>query len=59
MVEALFRFGIEFVRYYEQAMTFGFLGYEATWNQVVSLLLFGLGLAIYIFNRKIVTESVE
>jgi phosphatidylglycerol:prolipoprotein diacylglycerol transferase len=47
MVEAVFRFSIEYVRYYESAMHFSFLGLEPTWNQVASLLLFAMGLIVY------------
>ncbi len=53
MAEALFRFLIEFVRYYEEEMIFSIGGIEPTWNQVVSLALFLLGLGIYISQRRI------
>ena len=52
MVEAFFRFIIEYVRYYEEEMFFSFLGLEPTYNQVVSLSLFILGLTIYIMQGK-------
>ncbi len=52
MAEAVFRFAIEFVRYYENAMMFSFLGHEATYNQVIAALLFLLGLILYIVNRS-------
>ena len=52
MVEAVFRFAIEYVRYYEEAMHFSLWGIEPTYNQVISILLFLLGLGIYIWQRK-------
>ncbi|MDH4155926.1 MAG: prolipoprotein diacylglyceryl transferase [candidate division Zixibacteria bacterium] len=50
MVEAVFRFAIEYVRYYEDAMYFSFFGLNPTFNQVISVSLFLLGLLIYIFK---------
>lgn len=52
MVEAFFRFIIEQVRYYESEMVFSFFGAEPTYNQVISIFLFGLGLGIYIYQKK-------
>jgi phosphatidylglycerol:prolipoprotein diacylglycerol transferase len=52
MVEAFFRFVIEDVRYYENAMTFSLFGSEVTYNQVISLGLFLLGLGIYFAQRS-------
>jgi phosphatidylglycerol:prolipoprotein diacylglycerol transferase len=58
MVEAFFRYFIEYVRYYESEMHLPFLGMEPTWNQVASVSLFVLGLAIYIWvPRKLYRES--
>jgi len=57
MVEAVFRFLIEYVRYYEDAMLFNFFGYGATWNQVIGVMLFALGLGIYIYNSR--AQSVK
>lgn len=48
MLESVFRFLIEFVRYYESEMKFTLMGMEPTYNQVVSLLLFTAGLILYI-----------
>lgn len=52
MVEAFFRFVIEYVRYYETAMFFSVLGLEPTFNQVISISLFLLGLGIYLVQRR-------
>jgi phosphatidylglycerol:prolipoprotein diacylglycerol transferase len=52
MAEAVFRFVIEYVRFYENAMVFSFLGAEPTYNQVVSLGLFLMGVGIYWYQRK-------
>lgn len=52
MVEAVFRYLIEYVRYYENAMRFNLLGMEPTYNQVMSIALFLLGLIIYLVRRK-------
>jgi phosphatidylglycerol:prolipoprotein diacylglycerol transferase len=52
MVEAFFRFVIEYVRFYEDAMMFSFLGMEPTYNQVISVVLFVLGISIYFYQRN-------
>ena len=52
MIEAVFRFAIEYVRYYEEAMHFNLDGIEPTYNQLISALLFLAGLAIYLIKRK-------
>ena len=52
MTEAVFRFLIEYVRYYEDAMFFSIGGIEPTYNQAISLFLFLLGLGIYLIQRK-------
>lgn len=52
MVEAFFRFVIEYVRYYENAMFFSFFGLEPTYNQAISISLFLLGLGIYLVQMK-------
>jgi len=51
MVEAVFRFAIEYVRYYETAMHFSLDGLSPTYNQVASAGLFALGVAIYLYQR--------
>lgn len=52
MVEAVFRFALEYVRYYENAMYFTLGSIQPTYNQVVSVLLFVAGAAIYLIKRK-------
>jgi len=52
MVEATFRYLIEYVRYYEDAMYISFLGFHPTYNHIISLFLFGLGLGIYLIKLK-------
>jgi len=52
MIEALFRFAIEYVRYYEDEMYFQVFGVQPTWNQVVSITLFAVGLIIYIVQSR-------
>lgn len=52
MFEAVFRYLIEYVRYYETEMHMHFLGMNPTWNQIVSILLFLLGLIIYRFAPR-------
>ncbi len=47
MTEAVFRYLIEYVRYYETEMKIQFFGMEPTYNQLVSVLLFAAGLLIY------------
>jgi phosphatidylglycerol:prolipoprotein diacylglycerol transferase len=51
-MEAIFRFAIEYVRFYESAMHFSLAGLQPTYNQVASLALFALGLAIYFYQQK-------
>ncbi len=54
MIEAIFRYFIEYVRYYENDMKLYFMGAEITYNQIIAILLFLAGLIIYIFQyRKI------
>lgn len=52
MAEAVARFLIEYVRYYEDAMWFELAGVRPTYNQVVSLGLFVAGLTIYIIRFR-------
>ena len=52
IAEAIFRFAIEYVRYYEEAMVFTLGSLQPTYNQVVSLFLFLLGLGIYLYQRR-------
>jgi len=58
MCEAVFRYAIEYVRYYETEMHLSILGMEPTWNQIVSIGLFILGLIFYkIAPRYLYRES--
>jgi phosphatidylglycerol:prolipoprotein diacylglycerol transferase len=52
MAEALFRFAIEYVRYYESEMHFSLWGMHPTYNQVVSWGLFIGGAATYLLCLK-------
>lgn len=52
MVEALFRYAIEYVRYYEPEMHFSFLGMNPTYNHVISIGLFLTGAIIYVTQMK-------
>ncbi len=52
MVEAVFRWAIEYVRYYESEMHLSLWGMNPTWNQLVSYGLFTGGLLIYLMNMK-------
>ncbi len=60
MAEAVFRFALEYVRYYEDAMYFSLGQFEPTYNQVVSVSLFIIGLILYIVRRKSpITKTVQ
>jgi phosphatidylglycerol:prolipoprotein diacylglycerol transferase len=52
MVEAVFRFFIEDLRYYEDAMTFKLGSVTVTYNQVISVVLFAAGLGLYLYQRR-------
>lgn len=52
MVEAAFRYAIEYVRYYENEMHFSFWGMNPTYNHVISIGLFLTGAIIYIVQSK-------
>ncbi len=52
MVEAAFRYIIEYVRYYEAEMHFELAGMEPTYNQVISISLFVLGVIIYVYQKR-------
>ncbi|MFH2034857.1 MAG: prolipoprotein diacylglyceryl transferase [Candidatus Zixiibacteriota bacterium] len=60
MIEAVFRFAIEYVRYYEDAMHIHFLGMNPTYNHLISISLFALGLVIYLvqlqMHKSVYTE---
>jgi len=60
MIEAVFRYAIEYVRYYENAMHVTILGMHPTYNHLISIGLFLLGLGIYIVqHRKTHNPSVK
>ncbi len=59
MVEAVFRFAIEYVRYYEDAMYFSIFTLHPTYNQVVSVLLFVLGAGIYVYQMRRLKSAVQ
>jgi phosphatidylglycerol:prolipoprotein diacylglycerol transferase len=48
MVEAVFRYGIEYVRFYEDAMYISVLGMNPTYNHLMSISLFLLGVVLYV-----------
>lgn len=52
MTEAVFRYLIEYVRYYESQMHFTLWGMHPTYNQIVSLGLFVAGLVIYLHRAR-------
>lgn len=52
MAEAIFRFVIEFVRYYEDAMWLEFAGLNPTYNQLTSAGLLIAGLVMYVVCKK-------
>ncbi len=60
MIEAVFRYGIEYVRHYEEAMHIDVLGMHPTYNHLISISLFVLGLFIYIvqlqMHKSVYTE---
>ena len=52
MVEAFFRFVIEYVRYYEPEMFIHLGGESFTYNHLIAIGLFALGLALWVTLRK-------
>jgi len=52
MLEAVFRFFLEFVRYYEAEMTLGPGQGGLTYNQVIAVVLFLFGAGIYLIRRR-------
>ncbi|KAA3636388.1 MAG: prolipoprotein diacylglyceryl transferase [Calditrichaeota bacterium] len=57
MVEALFRYLIEYVRYYEDAMYVSIFGMHPTYNHLISISLFLLGLTIYLVQNQKTTKK--
>lgn len=58
MVEAFFRFVIEFVRYYEDAMFTHFAGLQLTYNHLVAALLFIAGCVLFFVLRSNAKKTV-
>ena len=52
MLEAVLRYAIEYVRFYESEMHVSLLGMSPTWNQLMAIGLFLTGLAIYLYGRR-------
>lgn len=48
MIEAVFRYAIEYVRYYEEAMHVSVFGMSPTYNNIISIVLFIFGFMIYL-----------
>ena len=59
MIEAVFRYLIEYVRYYEEAMHVHILGMDPTYNHLISISLFILGLIIYIVQYNKYKSSLS
>ena len=57
MVEAVFRYAIEYVRYYEEEMHVHFLGMDPTYNHLISISLFLLGLVLYLVQSQQAPKS--
>lgn len=51
MLYGVFRFAVDFVRYYEASVKFSMLGMEFTVNQAISFLMFLFGLLFYLKMR--------
>jgi phosphatidylglycerol:prolipoprotein diacylglycerol transferase len=52
MLEAVFRFAIESVRYYEDAMWLDFAGVNATFNHLAALALLALGAVVLVVSWR-------
>jgi phosphatidylglycerol:prolipoprotein diacylglycerol transferase len=52
MCEAVFRFLIEYVRFYESAMIIQFGDSSITYNQLIAVGLFVVGLGVYFWQKK-------
>ncbi|MBN2030726.1 prolipoprotein diacylglyceryl transferase [bacterium] len=48
----IFRFAVDFVRYYEASVTFRFIGLTLTFNQLISFFMFLIGLILFIKLKK-------
>jgi len=52
MIEAFFRYLIEYVRFYESQMHLSLFGVDLTYNHVVAILMFLAGLVLLILARR-------
>ena len=52
MIEAVFRFAIEYVRYYELEMETQIGGITFTYNHLIAIALFALGLTLFLILRR-------
>ncbi len=52
ILEACFRFAIEYVRYYEPDMMVNIFGIEATWNQIMAIFMIIGGIVLYVVQRS-------
>jgi phosphatidylglycerol:prolipoprotein diacylglycerol transferase len=52
MCEAVFRFLIEYVRFYESEMIIQLAGASVTYNQLIAVGLFAVGLGVYSWQKK-------
>ncbi len=59
MVEAAFRYAIEYVRYYESEMHLSLFGMSPTYNHLISIGLFLLGAGIYIVQSRRTAAKVR
>jgi phosphatidylglycerol:prolipoprotein diacylglycerol transferase len=59
MIEAIFRYAIEYVRYYEDEMMISFLGMHPTYNQIISIVLFLTGLILYLYQFRRHNQSAS
>ena len=59
ILEACFRFAIEYFRYYEADMLVLFWGFEMTWNQVMALIMITGGILLYSQQRLKLRKAGE
>lgn len=52
MLYGIFRFGVDFLRFYESSVKAFFGGISLTINQLISLAMFGCGLTLFVILRK-------
>ena len=59
MLYGVFRFSVDFVRYYESSVKFFLFDFGFTINQAISLLLFFIGLVLFIGLRRRENRSIK